>query len=35
MCVDDRKPLFRETGETNSETMSSLKFVNVGEEAIC
>ena len=32
MCVTDHKPLFRETGETNSETRFSLKFVNVGDE---
>jgi len=32
MCVEDHKPLFRQTGETNSETRFSLKFVNVGDE---
>jgi len=32
MCVDDHKPLFRQTGETNSETRFSLKFVNVDDE---
>ena len=32
MCVKDHKPLFRQTGETNSETRFSLKFVNVGDE---
>ena len=31
MCVDDHKPLFRQTFETNSETRL-LKFVNVGDE---
>ena len=32
MCVEDHKPLFQQTGETNSETRFSLKFVNVGDE---
>ena len=32
MCVDDHMPLFRQTGETNSETRFSLKFVNVSDE---
>jgi len=32
MCVDDHKPLFRQTGETNSETRSSMKFLNVGDK---
>jgi len=33
MCIgEDHKPLFRQTGETNSETRFSLKFVNVGDE---
>jgi len=32
MYIEDHKPLFRQTGETNSETRFSLKFVNVGDE---
>ena len=32
MCVADHKPLFRQSGETNSETRFSLEFVNVGDE---
>jgi len=32
MCVADHKPLFRQSGETNSETSFSLEFVNVGDE---
>jgi len=32
MCVDDHKPLFRRTSETNSETGFSLKFVKVDDE---
>ena len=32
MYVEDHKPLFRQTGETNSETRFSLKFVIVGDE---
>jgi len=32
MRVEDHKPLFRQTGQTNSETRFSLKFVNVGDE---
>ena len=32
VCVDDRRPLFQQTCETNSETRFSLKFVNVGDE---
>jgi len=31
MCIDDHKPLFRQTCETNSET-TLLKCVNVGDE---
>ena len=34
MCVEDHQPLFRQTGETNSETRFSLKFVNVGESIL-
>ena len=32
MCVDDHKPLFRQIGETNSETRFLLKLVNVDDE---
>jgi len=32
MCIDDHKPLFRQTGEKNSVTRFSLKFVNVDDE---
>jgi len=32
MCVADHKPLFRQSGETNSVTRFSLEFVNVGDE---
>jgi len=32
MCIADHKPLYRQSGETNSETRFSLEFVNVGDE---
>jgi len=32
VCIDDHRPLFCETCETNWETRFSLKFVNVGDK---
>jgi len=32
VCLDDHRPLFGQTCETNSETRFSLKFFNVGDK---